>query len=243
MSSEKSQVEEQATGTEVEETSWSYPFSKADVAAWKNEYGEDNIHLVELEEGNLYVMRGMFRKEFLTLQQSDFRNEEDLEDNFVHRACLYPQLNIMTLREDMAATSNRLFERLVQISNVDAQRTKEIVELTEKNLPANIDKADYQGWKGRVKGSKIYIVEFESKNFVYKGLKRSEYEKFRNKQREEGINQHDSENEVCTLATLFPIPKEFDPNSDDYLYGTIGSLSLMIMKVSGFGSTSVVTKL
>jgi len=179
----------------------------------------------------------------MDLQNGKYRNEEDLEDNFVLEALLYPDITQTDLRNKMAALSNRLFERIVEVSNVDAGRELEPVELTEKNLPESVTADDYRAWKGRIKGAKLYLVEFEGQQFVYKGLRRSEYEKFRDGQREDGKTQHDSENEVCTLGIVYPFVKEFDPTSNDYLYGTIGSLAVMIMKVSGFGATSTVTKL
>lgn len=224
--------------------SWSFPFTQAEVAGWKQQFGKDNIHLVTTDEGNHYVLRGLYRKEFMDLQTGGkFRNEEDLEDQFVLASLLFPQITQVQLREDMAALSNRLFERLVEVSNVDAHKTKEIVELTDKNVPADIKKEDLLAWKARHKNTKFYVTEYEGKTFIYRGLRRNEYEKFRDGQREEGKNQIASENEVATLGVVYPVPKDFDPSGNNYLYGTIASLAVMIMKVSGFGAASTVTKL
>lgn len=222
---------------------WVYPFAESEVAAWKQQYGTDNIHLVMPDEGGHYVIRGLYRKEFMDLQNSKFRNEEDLEDKFVLQAMLHPALTEMALRESQAALANRLFEKLVEVSNVDAHKTKEVVELTEKNMLAEVKKDDLAAWKARHKGAKFYITEFEGKSFIYRGLRRNEYEKFRDAQREEGKNQIASENEIASLGVVFPMPKDFSPEGNTYLYGTISSLAVMIMKASGFGGNSTVTKL
>jgi len=225
------------------ETAWGFPFSKAHVDGWKARYGKDNVHLVEDSKGNPYVIRGLFRKEFLDKQQSKFRNEEDLEDQFVLEALLYPELSHIELRNKFAALSNQLFERLVEVSNVDASRDKEPEVLTEDSLPEEISNQDFVAWKNFNRGADLYIVKFEGRNFVYKGLRRSEYEKFRDAQRQDNKGQNHSENEVCSLGIVFPLPKDFDPTSNDYLYGTISSLAVMIMKVSGFGAATKITKL
>lgn len=222
---------------------WSFPFSQTDVAGWKEVHGQNNIHLVTTEEDEYYVIRGLYRKEFMDLNNGKFRNEEDLEDQFVLAGLLYPQMTQVSLREAPAALSNRLFEKLVEISNVDAHKNKEITEITGDKLPEGIKKDDFNAWKARHKNTKFYVTEFEGQTFIYKGLRRNEYEKFREGQREEGKNQIASENEICTLGIVNPVPKDFDPSGNNYLYGTIASLAIMIMKASGFGNTSTVTKL
>lgn len=224
-------------------TEWALPFTQAEVSAWKKSYGENNVHLVTTEEDDHYVIRGLYRKEFMDMQNGKFRNEEDLEDQYVLQALLYPQMTHMSLRDAPAALSNRLFERLVEVSNVDAHKAKEITEVTLDKLPEGVKKEDFNAWKARHKNTKFYVTEFEGNTYIYKGLRRNEYEKFRESQREEGKNQIASENEICSLGIVYPIPKDLDIAGNSMLYGTVSSLAIMIMKASGFGNSSTVTKL
>jgi hypothetical protein len=232
---------------------WDYPFSQEQVAAWKKEYGQNNVHLVEGFDEELFVVRGFGRKEFKALAGGDFRNEDDLEDQFVERAILFPSLTITKIREKEGGFSSQLFEKIMQVSNVDANRQvvplelpSEAKELKELDPAASdifktskITSQDIGQWKTNWR--KLYYEVLEDKIFVYHGLRRKDYEKFREGQRNGEHYGPASEEALVESGVLYPFKMEGD--TDEYLHGTISHLSNLIYAASGFGSTTTVQKL
>lgn len=239
--------------TQVDSSDWSHAFTKEQVAAWKKEFG-DIIHSVNIGD-NEYVVRGLGRKEFQTLSDVEFRNDEHMEDTFVKAALLFPQMTEMDLRSEVGGLSNSLFETIMANSNMEAWKDKTDLRLPKdlQELPGELherlvktmssgelSEKDINAWFTK-EGSNLYITEFESKIFIYKGLRRSDYEKYREEQRKGKYQGPDAEEEICRRGIIYPFKME--PSSDSYLHGTISSLALMVMKVSGFGATKEVVKL
>lgn len=235
---------------------WEYPFSQDDVKEWKDQHGPLNVHLV-LVEDEPYVVRGLKRAEFQDLSETEFRNDEHMEDTFVHAALLYPQMNEVDLRNLPGGVSNNLFDSIMEKSNIEAWRDKEILKLDKDStkmepqaadlVSAEIDKgdlkdADILGILNNPKnGKNVYVTEFEGKLFIYKGLSRSEFERFRTQQREGKYQGPASEEEICERCILYP--SKLDTTGDSLLTGTVSSLSLLIMRVSGFGAAKEVVTL
>ncbi len=237
----------------MSEGSWDYPFSKKQVDAWKKDYGENNIHLVKGFDKELYVVRGFGRAEFKALAGGEFRNEDDLEDQFVERALLFPEMTITKIREREGGLSSQLFEKIMVISNVDANRQVNPLELPkdltniieEGEEPAKLLKAsgiteeDVAQWKTAWR--KLYYEVMEDTLFIYHGLRRKDYEKFRESQRNGEHYGPASEEALVESGILFPFKMEAE--SDDNLHGTISHLSNLIYAASGFGTTTTVQKL
>ena len=239
----KSQIEEPQT--EAVEDDWPYPeFSKAEVDAWKSQYGE--ISLLEDENDNRFVMRGLGRAEFSNLEKGQYRNEQDYENKLVEQSLLFPQLSEMQLRQKDAGEIKFLFDNIAPISCVGSNNEIEPVAFNPEEhgpkLPGT-DAADWKAWLAAARGRKGFFVELEGKGFVFKNLNRSQYETYRTKINTDNASQDIAENTVCSEGVVYPMPDDFKPESNQFLYGTIQSLALMIMKESGFGKTMRVTKL
>jgi hypothetical protein len=249
--SEKKQDE--APEVEAPQDDWDYPFSRAQVDAWKGEYGQDNIHLVKGFDDEVFVVRGFGREEFQDIAKSEFRNEDDVEDQYVLKGLLYPEISISDLRDREGGFSSQLFEKMMYISNVDAQRQdiptalpKDMKELEEADPEAlkllkdsDVKNEDISQWFGAWK--KLYYDVMEDKLFVYHGLRRKDYEKFRDGQRNGEHAGPASEEEMVETGTLYPF--KIKALSNDYLHGTISRLSNLIYAASGFGTTTTVEKL
>ena len=223
---------------------WQFPFSEADVASWKAQYGE--VHLVENENDQMFVMRGLGRQEFQTMQNGDYRNEQDYEDQHVLSSLLFPQFTLLNIRSLDAGDVKNLFDRIAIISNVGAAEEIEAVEFDPAKhgkFLEGTDKKDWGAWMAAAKGRKLFYCTLEGKHFIYKNLSRSQYDNYRTKIQKDGASTEQAENAVCKEALVYPMPKDFDPEGDNYLYGTISSLALLVMKQSGFGKAIRVTKL
>lgn len=236
---------------------WDYPFSKEEVAAWKHTHGDSNVHLV-LVEDEPYVVRGLGRAEFQELSEIEFRSDEHMEDEFSRASLLYPQLGEVELRNLPGGVTNNLFETVMEKSNIEAWRDKEIskfttkwredlsegeVELIETKLSSgDITDDDIKGIIVNPKNrGLVHVTEFEGELIFYKGLNRADFEKLRSEQRDGKYQGPASEEELCNRCIIFPF--KFTAASDQWLHGTISSLSLMIMRVSGFGATKEVVTL
>ncbi len=223
---------------------WDYPFSAAQVKSWKATYGE--VSVAEDLEGNTFVLRGLGRKEYNQLNSAQYRNEQDYENKFVEQIVLFPELTEMKVRQMDAGSVKTLFSQIAPLSYVDAGQTTEAIEFNPaKHGPLLIgtEKTDWRAWQAASRGRKLFFCELQGVPFVYKNLSRSQYETYRIKTQTDGADQESAENVVCTEAVIYPLADSFDSNSNQFFYGTISSLAVLVMKQSGFGKALKVVKL
>jgi len=231
-----------------EQAEWDLPFSEAQVAAWKEKYGDGRIHLAT-HNSDMYVIRSLSRAEFQEISKRDFKNEDELENTYVHETLLYPELTLVALREKPGGLIPSLFEKLMEVSNVQGERPyipqefkvdgpiPEPVQALIKT--ADITAKDLAQWIGMNK--KIYVEITEGKLFFYKGLRRSDFEKYKDAHRKGEFYGPGSEEEMVRRGVIYPY--NIEPLSDTYLHGTITTLSNLVYAASGFNANTSVRAL
>ena len=91
--------------------------------------------------------------------------------------------------------------------------------------------------------SNQYIDYIDDQLFIYHGLRRKDYDLFRDQQREGKFEFRGAEEEICRLGIEYPMKKDFDPSSKTFVYGMASLLSILVMKASGFNKQVSVKKL
>jgi len=231
------------------------PFSDAQLELWKTEF--KNIAVIEIDEedqdGNskaftskTFVMRGIGREEFRTLDQGTYRNTQDYENKVTEQAMVFPEMSELRIRGMDAGDVQTLYQQIPILSNVGiANQVKAVKfepELHGPLCPETTSK-DWFGWKAFAKDRGLFFCELEGKPFVYKNLSRSQYETYRTKVDKSEADKETAEEIVCAEGVVFPFADSFKPGSNQYMYGTISSLALIIMKQSGFGRGVRVVKI
>jgi hypothetical protein len=233
---------------------WDYPFSEAEVEGWKKEH--KNLSVVEYSD-EYYVVRGIGREEYKGLD-IQFKEEEEIEEILASRGTIYPEMSTVELRDKDAALCSTLSRQIRIATNEGKDEELAPFEIPEKlsSLPKNyntllkeaIDSEtedltldDLKLW--RKQGRKLYIEELEGKLFIYRGLRRKDFDRWRKGQRNGQHQGNDSEDEVVKEGVLFPLKKDLALKGNDFLYGTISTLAVLVMAASGFNTEPSVTKL
>jgi hypothetical protein len=246
-------VKEPALEAPVEEVK--RPFSDEDVAGWKAQFKE--LALIEIDQedkdGNsvsytqkLFVMRGIGREEFRNLDQGTYRNSQDYENKVVEQALVFPPLTELQLRGMDAGDVQTLYQQIPTLSNVGAGQEVRGVQFdpaVHGPLCEGTDAKDWKAWRAAAKDRGLFYVEFEGQPFIYKNLSRSQYETYRTKVDKSESDKETAEEMVCSEGVVFPFSDNFKPSTNQFMYGTISSLALAIMRQSGFGRAINVTKI
>lgn len=231
---------------------WEYPFSEAEVEAWKKEH--KNLTVVEFGD-DYFVIRGIGREEYKGLD-IQYKEEEEVEETLASRGTVYPEMSTVELRDKDAALCSTLSRQIRIATNEGKDEELTPFEIPEKlsSLPKNyhdllkstVDNEnltldDLKIWRSQ--GRKLYIEELEDQVFIYRGLRRKDFDKWRKGQRDGKHQGNDSEDEVVREGILYPLKKDLDVKGNNYLYGTISTLAVLVMAASGFNTEPAVTKL
>jgi hypothetical protein len=218
------------------------------VDGWKASFGDTNVHLAKDGKED-YIFRGLGRLEFRNLSEDEFRNEDELENAFVLASVLWPAITAVDVREKLGGFVPNMFEAVMNASNVMPNFEPEPTELDlTKDLPesvealfseADIREEDLRQWFGR--HNKVYYVILEGKLFVYRGLRRSEFEQHKEEQRNQEHFGPKSEEVLVSKGLLYPY--RFEPLSNDVLFGTVTLLYKLVNSASGYNDKMVVTTL
>ena len=238
------------------EAEWDYPFSEDQVEAWKSSHG--NIYVLDDLLDEPVVIRAMGRDEYYNLSL-DAKTPEQEDEEMAVKVLLYPEMTQTELREGIAGLATQIHTKFRDVCH-GIPEDNEMVEPFEmpkdlSELPKEIQEVvkghiengdfsmkDIQGWATRTK-SKLYIDYIDDQLFIYHGLRRKDYDMFRDQQREGKFEFRGAEEEICKLGIEFPIKKDYDPNNAQYVYGLTSLLSVLIMKASGFNKQVSVKKL
>ena len=238
-------VEDPAVVEETAPDDWTYPFPESAVKAWKAQYGELSVQ--EDDNGKVYVIRGIGRKEYLTLEAGSYRNMQDYENQFASTALVYPDMTEMQIRSADAGLAKTIYDRIAPLSGAGSSKDVNVVSFDPKLHGEKLKgttAADWNAWIAAARGRKLFFCELERKPFVFRNLSRSQYENYRIQVEKDGeVIQENAESVATKEAVVYPMPSDFDPEGNAFLYGTIQSLAVLIMRESGFGKAMRITKL
>jgi hypothetical protein len=239
-----------------EEAEWEYPFSQEQVEAWKASHG--NIYVLDDLLDEPVVIRGMDRDEYYS-QTLSAKTPEQEDEEMALKILLYPEMSQSDLREADAGLATQVHTKFRDVCHgipednemiEPAELPKDLAELPEEVqevVEAHIENGDFsmkdvQSWAKRTK-SKLYIDYIDDQLFIYHGLRRKDYDLFRDQQREGKFEFRGAEEEICRLGIEYPMKKDFDPSSKTFVYGMASLLSILVMKASGFNKQVSVKKL
>lgn len=225
---------------------WPYPFSKGLVDSWKAEYG-DNVHAFPIGE-KWIVVRAMPRDEYGVLAIKEYKTEEEFQEELAAAFCLYPKFTKISIKQQPAGITPAILSKIREVSFMDYAQTMEEIRLVpDQEAWTKKAKDLFNKLQGKINAEKdmhewfatqmpICIHELNNQVFMYRGLTRSEFDKFRQDQNTGKITSQPAiEEECCSLGILYPYPKNFDPKSGERVSGIVTTLSMAIMAASEFG--------